>query len=100
MPGFNGFPNRETWLVNLHLSQDEVSYKKFRTEVLNNNSRSVAKDLRKYFEVTIECSGVDVESDLFADRFVTDAMNVFLSNVDWEYLSRNLIKSAELEFMR
>lgn len=100
MQNYNGFPNRETWLVNLHLSQDETSYKKFRNASLNKNTNSVAKDLRKYFEHTVECAGCDPDSDLFADRFVSEAMNTFFNNVDWEFISKNLIKTAELEFMR
>lgn len=71
---YNGWRNRETWLVNVWLSNDEISYNYFRSILKQGDSRSSAKDISGYFEELLEDSSISLWSDLLREA---------LSKVDW-----------------
>lgn len=100
MPDYSSFPNRETWIVNNAILNDATTYRKLRDVCLNKSQDSAIKELRKYFQHTLECAGCDPSSNLFADVFVSEAFNSFLGRVHWDSIYSHLVKKAELEFMQ
>lgn len=77
---YNGWTNRETWLVNLWLSNDENTYSTVRGLVTPNERLATARDIEAY----VSEMGDDVIGDgpepmgLFADLIGTA-----LARVDW-----------------
>jgi hypothetical protein len=79
---FNGWSNRETWVINLWLTNDEAT--NALAEKLANdaeNDRQAGNVLESYFGV--------VES-LEVDGMVADLLNAAMVRVDWAEIARSL----------
>ena len=79
---YNGWANYETWLVNLHLTNDE--YTSEQIEELTKTSTSVYKlhqSLKDYCEELLQFDGKNL--------FLADMLNAALSEVDWRELSQH-----------
>ena len=85
---YNGWTNRETWLVNLWLSNEEASYFELRERVAERKASDMETDDRILGEIVEEY----VEEMLFGDKspagLATDLLRGALSDVDWEEIGR------------
>lgn len=99
---YNGFPNVETWRVQLHLYNDEQTARR----VLREASRWAGEEhflpgetlqtfdawLRQYVEERTGCT--EPGGDTFA-MLARDTVQAALARVDWEHLARLWIDAAE-----
>lgn len=79
---YNGWANYETWLVNLHLTNDQ--YTSERIEEITKNSKSVYdlhESLKDFCEELLVFDGNNL--------FLADMLNAALSEVDWRELSEH-----------
>lgn len=74
VPTYNGWKNRETWLVNVWLNNDEISYKYLIARLREGNSLKQAKEINQYFNELLEDTSVTLWKDLMFE---------VLSKVDW-----------------
>jgi hypothetical protein len=94
LSGYNGWTNYETWLVNLWF--DNSLY-----EILGEeygfdpnewpDTYEVAQSVKYYISTFIFEDGRSENSDLPAYGFVTDALNAFLDQVNYEELAQAVI---------
>jgi hypothetical protein len=102
---YNGYPNVETWRVQLHLSNDDGI------------SRAVVGEARRWVEVehvvpapqtfgarireVVEINtGCTVPGGNTFQMFARDTVQAALARVDWEYLARLWLDAAEHEMKR
>ena len=80
---YNGWTNRETWLVSLWLNNDPISYSMF-TEALELNTNDLEK--AKWLELNIidEMYDLPLEASLWSDLLGTA-----LARVDWREVIEN-----------
>jgi hypothetical protein len=74
---YNGWSNRETWLVNLWLTNDEATY---------NETRGMnGMKLNDYVDELLESSSID--------GFFADLINAALSRVHWNEISESMAEA-------
>lgn len=71
---YNGWKNRETWLVNVWLNNDEISYNYLIATLREGNSLKQAKEINQYFNELLEDTSITLWKDLMFE---------VLSKVDW-----------------
>ena len=71
---YNGCTNRETWVVNLWLTNDECYYEELRSIIKNFDSNEQAEELEQYVHWIID---VDEAS------MTTDLLSTSLGRVNW-----------------
>ena len=71
---YNGWANRETWLVNAWLNNDEISYNYLQSILKRSDPLAGAKEINQYFDELLEDSSIELWCDL---------MRGVLSKVDW-----------------
>lgn len=74
---YNGWKNRETWLVNSWLNNDEISYRYLMAVIRDNDPPKSARIVNEYFDELLEDSTIPLWMDL---------MREVLSKVDWTEL--------------
>ena len=74
VPTYNGWKNRETWLVNVWLNNDEISYNYLIARLREGNSLKQAKEVNQYFNELLEDTSITLWKDLMFE---------VLSKVDW-----------------
>ena len=80
---YNGWPNYETWLVNLWLSNDESTYNHWRVEASKLSEWELAR--------VLETSHKDTSYDLTgAVGMWADLVGAALSRVDWQAIAKHL----------
>ncbi|NCC19599.1 hypothetical protein EOM33_00900 [Candidatus Saccharibacteria bacterium] len=77
--GYNGWTNRETWLVNLWLTNDECYYEELQAIIKNFDSEEQAEELEQYAHWIID---VDEAS------MTTDLLSTSLGRVNWHEIAR------------
>jgi len=79
---YNGWTNYETWLVNLHLLNDQCTIEQI--EEITKNSKSIYDlhvSMKDYCEELLQHDGKNL--------FLADMLNAALSEVDWQELSQH-----------
>ena len=71
---YNGWKNRETWLVNTWLNNDEISYRFLMSFIKENDSLSSARFVNGYFDELLEDDSIPLWRDLVREA---------LGKVDW-----------------
>lgn len=97
---YNGWPTYETWLVNLHLSNDEGLYnmvlEQAKAHVKNEAEEERSPDfllmewLEDWVKMTCERSGQTDPWDLMTN----DLMGAALSRVEWRTIAEHWIEDA------
>ena len=64
--GYNGWTNRETWLVNLWLTNDERHYQELRSIIKNFDSDEQTEELEQYAHWIIDVDESSMTSDLLS----------------------------------
>ena len=77
---YNGWTNRETWFVNLWLTNDECYYEELQAIIKNFDSDEQAEELEQYVHWIID---VDEAS------MTTDLLSTSLGRVDWHEIARS-----------
>ena len=76
---YNGWCNRETWIVNLWLTNDECYYEELQAIIKNFDSDEQAEELERYVHWIID---VDKAS------MTTDLLSTSLGRVNWHEIAR------------
>ena len=76
---YNGWTNRETWVVNLWLTNDESYYEELQAIIKNFDSNEQAEELEQYVHWIID---VDEAS------MTTDLLSTSLGRVNWHEIAR------------
>ncbi len=76
---YNGWTNRETWIVNLWLTNDECYYEELQAIIKNFDSNEQAEELEQYVHWIID---VDEAS------MTTDLLSTSLGRVNWHEIAR------------
>ena len=63
---YNGWTNRETWVVNLWLTNDECYYEELRSIIKNFDSDEQAEELERYVYWIIDVDEASVTTDLLS----------------------------------
>ena len=87
---YNGHYNYETWLVSLHI--DNEQYYEREVQHLANNARNqyeLAKDIKNFVEENMikDENGKDI-----TNCFLNDLINATLSEVNWQELAEGYIQ--------
>ncbi len=77
---YNGWTNRETWIVNLWLTNDECYYEELQAIIKNFDSNEQAEELEQYVHWIID---VDEAS------MTTDLLSTSLGRVNWYEIAEN-----------
>ena len=77
--GYNGWTNRETWLVNLWLTNDECYYEELQAIIKNFDSDEQAEELEQYVHWII---------DTDKSSMTTDLLSTSLGRVNWHEIAR------------
>ena len=86
---YNGWPNRETWATDLHLSNDEGLY-----NWVNELAEDHAEDLWR-FAAALESMFDEFEADVIDGEPTTRDLRMMLADigslyrVDWNHIARN-----------
>jgi hypothetical protein len=87
---YNGHYNYETWLVSLHID-NEQHYEKEIQHLANNarNQYELAKDIKNFVEENMikDENGKDI-----TNCFLNDLINATLSEVNWQELAEGYIQ--------
>ena len=76
---YNGWTNRETWVVNLWLTNDECYYEELRSIIKNFDSDEQAEELEQYVHWIIDVDEASMTSDL---------LSTSLGRVNWHEIAR------------
>lgn len=63
---YNGWTNRETWVVNLWLTNDECYYQELRSIIKNFDSDEQAEEIEQYVHWIIDVDESSMTSDLLS----------------------------------
>lgn len=77
---YNGWTNRETWVVNLWFTNDECYYEELRSIVKNFDSNEQAGELKQYVHWIIDVDDSSMTSDL---------LSTSLGRVNWYEIAEN-----------
>ena len=77
---YNGWTNRETWVVNLWLTNGECYYHELRSIVKNFDSNEQAEELKQYVHWIIDVDDSSMTSDL---------LSTSLGRVNWYEIAEN-----------
>ena len=77
---YNGWCNRETWVVNLWLTNDECYYEELRSIIKNFDSDEQAEELEQYVHWIIDIDDSSMTSDL---------LSTSLRRVNWYEIAEN-----------
>lgn len=110
-PDYNGWTNYETWLMNLHITNDQSSYEQVR-EVCQlahlavigetphdcwtpeqHRAFATADAIQEWAESAIEDRSMPGE--MFADLLASDLLRSALSEVAWSEIARHFIAEAD-----
>lgn len=72
---YNGWTNRETWVVNLWLTNDECYYEELRSIIKNFDSDEQAEEIEQYAHWLIDISELA--------SMTSDLLTASLGRVDW-----------------
>lgn len=76
---YNGWTNRETWIVNLWLTNDECYYEELQAIIRNFDSNEQAEELEQYVHWIIEVAEASMTTDL---------LSTSLCRVNWHEIAR------------
>lgn len=76
---YNGWTNRETWVVNLWFTNDECYYEELRSIIKNFDSDEQTEELEQYTHWIIDTDEASMTSDL---------LSTSLGRVDWHEIAR------------
>ena len=76
---YNGWTNRETWIVNLWLTNDECYYEELQAIIKNFDSNEQAEELEQYVHWIID----EDEASM-----TTDLLSTSLCRVSWHEIAR------------
>ena len=76
---YNGWCNRETWVVNLWLTNDECYYEELQAIIKNFDSDEQAEELEQYVHWII---------DTDKSSMTTDLLSTSLGRVNWHEIAR------------
>ena len=77
---YNGWCNRETWVVNLWLTNDECYYEELQAIIKNFDSDEQAEELEQYVHWIIDTDDSSMTSDL---------LSTSLGRVNWHEIAEN-----------
>ena len=76
---YNGWCNRETWVVNLWFTNDECYYEELRSIIKNFDSDEQAEEIEQYAHWIIDVNEASMTTDL---------LSTSLGRVDWHEIAR------------
>ena len=77
---YNGWTNRETWVVNLWFTNDECYYEELRSIIKNFDSDEQAEEIEQYAHWIIDVNEASMTTDLLS--------STSLGRVDWHEIAR------------
>ena len=77
---YNGWTNRETWVVNLWFTNDECYYEELRSIIKNFDSNEQAEEIEQYAHWIIDVNEASMTTDL---------LSTSLGRVDWHEIARS-----------
>ena len=81
---FNGWPNYETWAVNVHIGSDEKLYERFMSIIQNPDSVMAQADaLSEWIRIDRDAQEEDIEISGAMVGLYTDLVSGALDKVDW-----------------
>ena len=76
---YNGWTNRETWVVNLWFTNDECYYEELRSIIKNFDIDEQAEEIEQYAHWIIDVNEASMTTDL---------LSISLGRVDWHEIAR------------
>jgi hypothetical protein len=95
MSEYNGWPNRETWCVNLHLNNDENLYGycvMLAEQAVGDDHREKIADLAERIEEFVDDT---YNNSLNRADMVSDLFQSSLRKVDWAAIAKGFLECVE-----